>query len=299
MIRDKPVFGQGPGMILRRLPEYRWPEAPNPAAAAPARQRPADRGRARPALPRLLAVDRGRGHGRRLARGAAGRRRAGARWPRSAVLAAFMVAGLFEYNFGDSEMLMFTLLVAALPYALRRQRGARPSGRMSPLPFARARACSGHARPARPRGRRRDARRVPVGQGRPASRRRPRCRWSRSRRESFHLGGAGNVAAQRARPRRARRCSPASSATMRAADARARGAGGRRASRPRSRSPTTARPTTVKTRIIAHHQQVVRADREVTDDIADELEDALLASACARGCPRAARSSCPTTRRAS
>jgi hypothetical protein len=39
-----------------------------------------------------------------------------------AFLAAFMAAGLFEYNFGDSEILMFTLLVAAIPYALRRQR---------------------------------------------------------------------------------------------------------------------------------------------------------------------------------
>ena len=33
-----------------------------------------------------------------------------------------MIAGLFEYNFGDSEVLMFMLLVAALPYALRRER---------------------------------------------------------------------------------------------------------------------------------------------------------------------------------
>ncbi len=33
------------------------------------------------------------------------------------------------------------------------------------------------------------------------------------------------------------------------------------------------RPTTMKTRIIAHNQQVVRADREVKDDIPDELQD--------------------------
>jgi hypothetical protein len=39
-----------------------------------------------------------------------------------AVLAAVMTGGLFEYNFGDSEVLMFTLLVAAMPYALRRER---------------------------------------------------------------------------------------------------------------------------------------------------------------------------------
>jgi hypothetical protein len=35
-----------------------------------------------------------------------------------------LVAGLFEYNFGDSEILMFLLLVSSLPYALRRQRDA-------------------------------------------------------------------------------------------------------------------------------------------------------------------------------
>ena len=36
------------------------------------------------------------------------------------------------------------------------------------------------------------------------------------------------------------------------------------------------RPTTVKTRIIAHHQQVVRADRQQADDIGPALEDELL-----------------------
>src|SRR5207344_3288127 len=36
------------------------------------------------------------------------------------------------------------------------------------------------------------------------------------------------------------------------------------------------RPTTVKTRIVAHHQQVVRADRERAEDLPAEIEDALL-----------------------
>jgi hypothetical protein len=40
---------------------------------------------------------------------------------------AVMVAGLFEYNFGDSEVLMFFLLVSALPSALRRQRALGPA----------------------------------------------------------------------------------------------------------------------------------------------------------------------------
>ncbi len=38
------------------------------------------------------------------------------------------------------------------------------------------------------------------------------------------------------------------------------------------------RPTTVKTRIIAHHQQVVRTDREQAEDIGSTLEDAMLAN---------------------
>ena len=38
----------------------------------------------------------------------------------------------------------------------------------------------------------------------------------------------------------------------------------------------TQRPTTVKTRIIAHNQQVVRADRELKKDISRELQDEIM-----------------------
>jgi len=38
----------------------------------------------------------------------------------------------------------------------------------------------------------------------------------------------------------------------------------------------SGRPTTVKTRIIAHHQQVVRTDREQSDDVHDALEREVL-----------------------
>jgi D-glycero-beta-D-manno-heptose-7-phosphate kinase len=38
------------------------------------------------------------------------------------------------------------------------------------------------------------------------------------------------------------------------------------------------RPTTVKTRIIAHHQQVVRADRESSEDISRDLEEKVIAA---------------------
>jgi rfaE bifunctional protein kinase chain/domain len=37
------------------------------------------------------------------------------------------------------------------------------------------------------------------------------------------------------------------------------------------------RPTTVKTRILAHHQQIVRADRERSDDLPPALEEAIFA----------------------
>jgi len=120
MIRDKPVFGQGPGRILAVYPEYRWPQAPNalqPHLHDNALQIAAERG-----LPCLAwwlwFVAAAMGDAWREVRRGAGWAAVAA----LAFLAAFMAAGLFEYNFGDSEILMFTLLVAAIPYALRRQR---------------------------------------------------------------------------------------------------------------------------------------------------------------------------------
>jgi O-antigen ligase len=126
MIRERPVFGQGPGMILQVYPQYRWPQAPN--AQAPhlhdnALQIAAERG-----LPCLVwwlwLMAAALGDAYREAR----RGLVGSGWVSAAalgVLAALMIAGLFEYNFGDSEVLMFTLMLAALPYGLRRQRSGR------------------------------------------------------------------------------------------------------------------------------------------------------------------------------
>jgi hypothetical protein len=39
-------------------------------------------------------------------------------------LAAVFVAGLFEYNLGDSEVLMLFLLLTAVPFALGHARAA-------------------------------------------------------------------------------------------------------------------------------------------------------------------------------
>ena len=118
MIRDKPVFGQGPGMILRTYPDYRWAEAPNPRQPHlhdNAMQIAAERGL--PALAfwlwmmALLVLG-----ALREARKARARKRFEAPAALGA-LATLIVAGVFEYNFGDSEVLMFTLIVASLPFA--------------------------------------------------------------------------------------------------------------------------------------------------------------------------------------
>jgi D-beta-D-heptose 7-phosphate kinase/D-beta-D-heptose 1-phosphate adenosyltransferase len=92
---------------------------------------------------------------------------------------------------------------------------------------------------------------------------------------SFHLGGAGNVA---------------SNLRSLGGDAVLAGVVGDDGAGQRVREELAAagiearlavgdagRPTTVKTRIIAHHQQVVRADRERADDVAGTLEERLLA----------------------
>jgi rfaE bifunctional protein kinase chain/domain len=93
--------------------------------------------------------------------------------------------------------------------------------------------------------------------------------------ESFHLGGAGNVARN-----------------VRALGGEAVLVGivgqDRAAERLREEldgcgvtsalvATEDGRPTTVKTRIIAHHQQIVRADREQSDDIAAGLEERVIA----------------------
>ena len=125
MIRDKPVFGQGPRMVEKVYPSYRWPGAAHPETSHlhnNALQISAERG-----LPCLAWwlwwVAAAMGDAYRETR----RDAFGSGWVAAgalALLVAIMVAGLFEYNFGDSEILMLILLVSALPYALRRERAA-------------------------------------------------------------------------------------------------------------------------------------------------------------------------------
>jgi D-beta-D-heptose 7-phosphate kinase/D-beta-D-heptose 1-phosphate adenosyltransferase len=100
--------------------------------------------------------------------------------------------------------------------------------------------------------------------------------------ESFHVGGAGNVAANVR--------SLGGEAVLAgvlgedAAGARVRSAVARGGIEPRLVADG-ARPTTVKTRIVAHHQQVVRADREDAADV-DGAVAAAVAGAVREELPR-------------
>jgi O-antigen ligase len=49
-----------------------------------------------------------------------------------ATLTAFVTAGLFEYNFGDSEVLMLFLFLVSVPYGMHIAGGARDSGIAAP-----------------------------------------------------------------------------------------------------------------------------------------------------------------------
>jgi O-antigen ligase len=126
MVLDRPVFGQGPGMVLAVYPRYRWPEATHPMQPHLHNnllQIAAERG-----VPGLVffvwwAVAAFAAAIREARRAAA--ESPGAGWPAAgalAALAAVSVAGLFEYNLGDSEVLMLVLLLTAVPLAFRQRR---------------------------------------------------------------------------------------------------------------------------------------------------------------------------------
>lgn len=93
--------------------------------------------------------------------------------------------------------------------------------------------------------------------------------------QTFHLGGAGNVAANL-------RSLGGDVVLAGVIGADVAGERVQESLREAGIVPALAvaggtRPTTLKTRIVAHHQQVVRADREVAEDVKGPLEEALLA----------------------
>ncbi len=127
MIAERPIFGQGPEMVERRYDLYRHPTAPRywvPHLHNSFLHLTAERGL--PALAALFAmmwasVRLGIRNGRR----AGPTRRSGASPSRAALyhgavyaLFAFNLAGLFENNWGDTEVQRSVLLLLALPFCL-------------------------------------------------------------------------------------------------------------------------------------------------------------------------------------
>jgi O-antigen ligase len=125
MVQDHPVFGVGPEMVQRVYAQYRPHDAIhpyNPHLHNVPMQIAAERG-----LPALVLftwfvlvalwelVGQAR-HGPERALAAAG----------VAAIVGMLVAGLFEYNFGDSEFLMLFLGLITLPFAARRPGPSAP-----------------------------------------------------------------------------------------------------------------------------------------------------------------------------
>jgi O-antigen ligase len=122
MVKERPLFGLGPEMVERRYPIYRAPTAPRfevPHLHNSFLQLAAERG-----IPTLLAyLLMNAACARTILRRY--RREGGRRGPRADLclgvllaLLAFNVAGLFENNWGDTEVQRPALLLFALPFCL-------------------------------------------------------------------------------------------------------------------------------------------------------------------------------------
>jgi O-antigen ligase len=120
MIRAHPLTGVGPNMVERRYAEYRGPDAVNdvnPHLHNVPIQIAAERGLPALAIWLWFIVTLVRDAWRRFKDGSD-------RFLPAAALAAttaMLTAGLFEYNFGDSEFLMLFLIVVTLPFTPERR----------------------------------------------------------------------------------------------------------------------------------------------------------------------------------
>lgn len=121
IVRDHPLTGVGPDMVERVYPDYRVPyavKATNPHLHNVPMQIAAERG-----LPALAAwvwfvVSLIRGLLQLIAK----RRHIALAAGGLGAVTAMLVAGMFEYNFGDSEFLMLFLVLVTLPFAADRER---------------------------------------------------------------------------------------------------------------------------------------------------------------------------------
>jgi O-antigen ligase len=119
MIKDHPLTGVGPDMVIHVYPQYRDPEAVkplNPHLHNVPIQIAAERGLPALALWLWFIASLVRDFVQR-------RRESRFGWLPTAGLAvtvAMLAAGMFEYNFGDSEFLMLFLTLVTLPFAADR-----------------------------------------------------------------------------------------------------------------------------------------------------------------------------------
>ena len=135
IIKDDPLTGVGPNMIIEVYPHYRDKTAVNqlnPHLHNVPLQIAAERG-----LPALLVwiwfiATLVRDFWRRRKSDSPSLSNAGL-----AVIGAMLAAGLFEYNFGDSEFLMLFLVLVTLPYAAEAGAGAPEASQAAQFPHVR------------------------------------------------------------------------------------------------------------------------------------------------------------------
>jgi O-antigen ligase len=123
MVEDHPIFGVGLNLVPRVYPQYRTPDAVDPADAVGPQSRAhlhnvpmqiaAERGLPALAIWLWFVAVAARDLFGQLVRGP----ERGVAGAGAAALVAMLAAGLFEYNFGDSEFLVLFLGLITLPYA--------------------------------------------------------------------------------------------------------------------------------------------------------------------------------------
>jgi O-antigen ligase len=119
IIKDDPLTGVGPNMVMQVYPHYRDASAQNqlnPHLHNVPLQIAAERGLPALAIWLWFIVTLTRDVARKCRSSALPSIPAAA----LAAIAAMLAAGMFEYNFGDSEFLMLFLVIVTLPYAADR-----------------------------------------------------------------------------------------------------------------------------------------------------------------------------------
>ena len=125
IIKDDPLTGVGPDMVISGLPALPRADGRQPAQPAPPQRA---RCRSRPSVGCRRSRSGCGSSARWCATSCGGAEHLGARARHAgarACVVAMMAAGMFEYNFGDSEFLMLFLVLVTLPYAAERAASRR------------------------------------------------------------------------------------------------------------------------------------------------------------------------------